>query len=202
MLTVGSIVALRRARSYASRGDCAFDGVHYGFAAWGIYPLQMAAGLISSLVALCMVAHGTSRAVDSRLDPLFVFRGIFFTLLTLAPFVYVGWSGLSYVGKKGYRKENPGHLGESGTSEFPYLGAVDMALEDWPLDHSTVPRFIGLGGAFVLRTLIDVPGTAFAMAMIHFNVMFSAMICGLAVALAPPAGVLVGVHGVAPALSA
>ncbi|KHO00763.1 uncharacterized protein MAM_01541 [Metarhizium album ARSEF 1941] len=179
----GSVVAWKKAKHQTEYQECELHGLACGFTAWGIYPFLAAAGLISGLVALVMFTHGVTRTANARLDPLYVFRGVFFTLLTLVPMEIIGWSSLSHL-RNG--------LGEQSHNQSSLLNVADMRVD------SGDGLLVGIGGAFTLSKLIHIAGTTFPIAMVHFNIILSAVICGLGVALAPPVGVLVGVHAVVP----
>ncbi|KID73192.1 hypothetical protein MBR_07637, partial [Metarhizium brunneum ARSEF 3297] len=210
VLFVGSLVAWKKAEGQARGGRCSIQRISCGISAWAIYPFQAAAGLTSSFVAILMFTHGLLRTMRARLDPLYVFRGVFFTLILLVPIVVVGWSSSHYI-YHGDEEElfSFGDLVDTRGNRYPHF---EVTPGDFGNGNTSSFRFVEMGGAFILSTLTHVSGTAFAIAMVHINMlvelseyklvsmlmpshsMFGAVICGLAVALAPPTSVLVGVH--------
>ncbi|KAG8415011.1 hypothetical protein J3458_008898 [Metarhizium acridum] len=189
VLCVASLVAWKKARDQAGREECSIQGILCGYTAWAIYPVQAAAGLISGFMAVLMFSHGLLRTIKARLDPLYVFRGVFFTLIMLVLIAVVGWSSLDYI------DHDSSSLVDTRGNLYPHIsgGLWDRNL----LNRNITPSwFVGIGGAFIVSMQTDVPGTVFAIGMVHFNIIFGAAICGLAVALAPPTSVLVGAHSV------
>lgn len=171
-LAIGSFTAWKKAKAIAVEDDCRIVDIGCGYALWGIYPFMLAAALVNLLTSLIMFLTGIFRTKGSAMDPLYVFRGIFFTLLTLAPIIVVGWSNLNYL------NANLDYDGfyirdlQSATWNSYISTANGTDRDGLPSIYTTgvlPPQFTGMGGAFILPTLVRGSGTGFAIAMVHFT---------------------------------
>ncbi|POR32144.1 Uncharacterized protein TPAR_07652 [Tolypocladium paradoxum] len=202
VLLVVSCVAWSSAKDRADSRDCTLMGfVGCGFTRWALYSFIAAAALICFLITAIMALSSVFRTRGAALDPLYVFRGVFFTLLLLAPIIYLGWSNLIVVlsDANAYftRKAQVAICEEWDRSKPKFSHTPDDDHVCNTRDTHTGVSFGGLGGVFILEVMDpDFLSAKAAFAMAHFNLMLGASVAGVAAALAPPAGILVGVHGV------
>lgn len=169
VLFVGSLVAWKKAEGQTRDGHCSIQGISCGISAWAIYPFQAAAGLTSSFIAILMFTHGLLRTMKARLDPLYVFRGVFFTLILLVPIVVVGWSSSHYTYHDDEEENfNLANLVDTRGNRYPH---IEVSPGDFGNGNTSSYRFVEMGGAFILSTLTHVSGTAFAIAMVHINML-------------------------------
>ncbi|KND92158.1 hypothetical protein TOPH_03112 [Tolypocladium ophioglossoides CBS 100239] len=178
VLFVLSCVAWSKAKDHASN-DCILMGsVECGFTRWALYSLIAAAAMICFSITAVMAVSSVFRARGAPVDPLYVFRGIFFTLLLLAPIIYIGWSNLNVV----LDDANAHYTMRAQEVICDEWGRVKPEFKDmqgYPdkdracdmTDVNTGARFSGLGGAFILEVMdSNFLGTKAAFAMAHFNV--------------------------------
>lgn len=176
ILFVLSCLAWTKAKDHAASRDCnlmAFVGC--GFTRWALYSFMAASALICFVSTAIIALSSVFRARGAAVDPLYVFRGVFFTLLLLVPIIYLGWSNLSVV--------------LSDADAYFTLKAQAAICKEWyrthpeliPIqgdDHAcnnlegldTGVSFGGLGGAFILEVMDpDFLGAKPAFVMAHFN---------------------------------
>lgn len=168
-LFIASVIAWKKAKAQAKLSYCGIGGLQCGVTLWGIYPFQASAALVAFVTGLVMTINGLCRTKGSSVDPLYVFRGIFFSLLALAPIVFIGWSNLNYLaaGVVDDQVEYK-HWGSPNSNWEEFTGGVPP--QDRILNTPTVlPQFTGIGGSFVLQSLAEVRGVGLAIVLLHFN---------------------------------
>ncbi|KAK1242550.1 hypothetical protein MKX08_005362 [Trichoderma sp. CBMAI-0020] len=163
ILVLFSTVAFIAARIRVSRGPCQQLGVGCDFTRWGFYLFAALSAAISSATAGLMAVHTLLRPRNSSLDPVWVFRGVFFTLMPLMTMVYIGWS----------TPDKP-----PGILKFPrrQLDVFDVDVpEQLPLR--------GIGGAFILEIMDPWKETIPAFVVIHVNLFLGALLAGYSTAI-------------------
>lgn len=97
LLMIFSAVAWAKAKARVEDTPhfCGIGEIQCGFTRWGIYLAVSCAATIAFFTTMVMAVRSHTRAKGSVVDPMFVFRGIFFTLLVLASVVYIGWQDLN-----------------------------------------------------------------------------------------------------------
>ncbi|PNY23140.1 Uncharacterized protein TCAP_06911 [Tolypocladium capitatum] len=208
VLFVLSCLAWSKAKGHVDSDNCIKMGfVGCGFTRWALYSFMAAAALICFVSTAIMAFSSVFRSRGAAVDPLYVFRGIFFTLLLLAPVIYIGWSNLFLVfddaDKHRATKTHEALICEEWGRIKPEFANMHGYPAKYNACDSTVlnagPGFGGLGGAFILEVADhEFLGAKAAYAMAHFNVFLGALVAGIAAALAPPTGIVVGVNGASP----
>lgn len=148
ILVLLSTVAWVTARIRVLGGSCLGQGIGCDFTRWGFYLFAALSAAISSTTAALMALNTLLRPRNSTLDPVWVFRGVLFTLMPLMTMVYIGWSTPD---KPPSILKYPRQLG--------YLGLDDQ--EQLPLR--------GICGAFVLEVMDPWKETIPAFVVIHIN---------------------------------
>ncbi|EXV03452.1 hypothetical protein X797_003252 [Metarhizium robertsii] len=156
VLFVGSLVAWKKAEGQTVDGRCNIQGISCGISAWAIYPFLAAAGLTSSFVAILMFTHGLLRTMKARLDPLYVVRGVFFTLILLVPIVVVGWSSSHYIyhDDEG-EKFNLANLVDTRGNRYPHIEASPGNFGNGNMS-SYRSRFVSLVAVIINRLRHDI----------------------------------------------
>ncbi|KAM0461810.1 hypothetical protein ACHAO4_000995 [Trichoderma viride] len=149
ILVLISTVAFIAARIRVSRGPCQELGVGCDFTRWGFYLFAALSAAISSATAGLMALHTLLRPRNSSLDPVWVFRGVFFTLMPLMTMVYIGWS----------TPDKP-----PGILKFPR-----RQFDVFDVDVSEQLPLRGIGGAFILEVMDPWKETIPAFVVIHIN---------------------------------
>jgi hypothetical protein len=154
ILCFSSMVAGGKIKRQAEDGKCAIDGIECGMTVWFIYSVQSAMSSLTATTAASMFTMGMStiQGSNSPLTPLYVFRGVFATLVVLAPIIFVGWSSLDHLPPRG--------LGQ------PF----DDAMVPGPTLGAFRPQFVGMRGAFILQFLPGIPDAVFPLIMVHLTV--------------------------------
>ncbi|KAG5978333.1 hypothetical protein E4U55_006233 [Claviceps digitariae] len=209
ILIIMSLVTYHKARKNVPIYDCALGGSNCNMATWAIYPLIAVAATNCFITASIMSFNMLVRAKDTVVDPLYVFRGIFITLLVLTPIVVTGWvrPSVAVLTAQGTHGSHPPIMGESVVSRnmtglVGILGgmgsfiAVEAGRESLAESlrnaaGSQFGSFIGMTGAFLLRVAQHLPGAG-TVALSHFNVLFGAMIASVSAAMASTAGAASG----------
>lgn len=172
-LFIASIHAWKQAKAAAGLRACSIGGLQCGFTLWGIYPLQATAAFVAFVTALTMAISCFSRTKGSSIDPLYVFRGIFFSLLALAPILFIGWSNLNYTSADFYNGfiDDRYHWDYQSIQSETTFDEQDAVPRRYGILNSSfpLPQFTGIGGAFVLQTMAEVPGAGLAIVLVHFN---------------------------------
>ncbi|PHH62708.1 hypothetical protein CDD81_6777 [Ophiocordyceps australis] len=134
---------------------------------WSLYSILTPAALIAFVGSATMAANTLVYARAFPIDPLFVFRSVFFSLLLLVPILGLAWSS-------------------------PYTVDQDVVAPPSYSDPSgRTKTFAGIMGLFVLESLdssFSASKPAFYMA--HVNILFGALIASVSAAMAPPAGMI------------
>ncbi|GAB0137920.1 hypothetical protein EsDP_00006171 [Epichloe bromicola] len=207
VLIIMSLVTNHLTKTHVAENDCRVGGVDCGLAAWGLYPFIAAAATVCFITAFFMSVNISLRAKRTAVDPLYVFRGVFFTLLVLTPVVMLGWmqpSRTVYTGNEIWPIPNVSYplimgepsawsRGNAGLVGIPDEKAMDEARVAEALRHvmgEVFSEFAGLTGTFILRRMINLPGASTVM-LAHFNIILGAVITGISAAMAPPAAILV-----------
>jgi hypothetical protein len=81
--------AYHRANNVAS---CMVGDPNCSLARWALYGFFTVAALIFSITSGLIAFRGICHRKLSPIDPVFVFRGMFFTLLIMAPLLFIGWT--------------------------------------------------------------------------------------------------------------
>ncbi|KAM0255755.1 hypothetical protein ACHAQJ_005425 [Trichoderma viride] len=140
------------------------DGPYYGlgvgcdFTRWGFYLFVAISAAISSTTAALMALNTLLRPRHSALDPVWVFRGVFFTLIPLMTMAYIGWS----------TPDKP-----PGILKFPRQ--MSSETDELPLR--------GIGGAFILDVIDPWKETIPAFIVIHINLFLGALLAGYSTAV-------------------
>lgn len=166
LLFIFACKAWTKAKQRADSIHCRFlDSIECGFTRWALYTFIAAASFVCFVSTAIMSLSSWLRAKGSALDPLYIFRGVFFTLLILTPIIYLGWTGLTL---------NPGHHdGKPPDTRKP--SAVGNVTDDLGCDATSLPPppgadFGSLGGAFILEAADKTFGGAkAAYGLAHFN---------------------------------
>ena len=138
------------------------NGVQCDLPRWSVYPLLAAAGFICFTISSLMTLRSCFATKGCPIDPLYVFRGAFFTLLVLSPIVLLGWMDVKVVQKAGMEKENVPCKNctlENGADGLP------GGRMDWEPLH----RFTGISGTFILETADEFNPGHSAMVYSHLN---------------------------------
>ncbi|UKZ95172.1 uncharacterized protein TrAFT101_010023 [Trichoderma asperellum] len=162
VLVLFSTVAWITARIRVVNGPCNNQGVGCDFTRWGFYLFTAISAAISSTTAALMALNTLLRPRNSTLDPVWVFRGVFFTLIPLMTMVYIGWS----------TPDKPPSI-----LKFPrQLDCLEVGGQDQlPLR--------GIGGAFILELIDPWKETAPAFVVIHINLFLGALLAGYSTAV-------------------
>ncbi|PHH83736.1 hypothetical protein CDD82_3810 [Ophiocordyceps australis] len=134
---------------------------------WSLYSILTPAALIAFVGSAIMAVNTLLYARAFPIDPLSVFRSVFFSLLLLAPILGLAWAS-------------------------PYTVDQDIAaLPSYSDTYGRTRTFAGIMGIFVLESL-DAGFTASkpAFYMAHINILFGALIASVSAAMAPPAGMI------------
>jgi hypothetical protein len=150
ILVLFSTAAFIAARIRVSRGPCQDLGVGCDFTRWGFYLFAALSAAISSATAGLMALNTLLRPRNSSLDPVWVFRGVFFTLMPLMTMVYIGWS----------TPDKPPGILKFPRRQIDIYDDVNMT-ERLPLR--------GIGGAFILEVMDPWKETIPAFVVIHIN---------------------------------
>ncbi|KAL7918951.1 hypothetical protein ACQKWADRAFT_316086 [Trichoderma austrokoningii] len=163
LLVLFSTAAFAAARARVLRGPCQQLGVGCDFTRWGFYLFAALSAAISSATAGLMALHTLLRPRGSSLDPVWVFRGVFFTLMPLMTMVYIGWS----------TPDKP-----PGILKYPRQ-VVDIH----DFDGSEQLPLRGIGGAFILEVMDPWKETIPAFVIIHVNLFLGALLAGYSTAI-------------------
>ncbi|KAK2593410.1 hypothetical protein QQS21_008898 [Conoideocrella luteorostrata] len=229
ILIVLALIANHRGKKYAKKHTDSSGPIGWDPDSYGPYSFVAAAASICCLTAIVMALNIAFRARKLAVDPLYVFRGVFFTLLVMAPVLIMGWLHPSYV----YTRSDEilsaavdsslstrGICSELSDNLARYVGLIQSkgnifnapdGAEDVvqsfldttegkdigsildTINGSRV-KMIGMAGTFVARQLHNLRGAS-TVTLAHFNVVFGAIVAGIAAAMAPPAGIQVGAPG-------
>jgi hypothetical protein len=148
ILVVFSTIAWITARIRVLDGPYQGHGVGCDFTRWGFYLFVAISAAISSTTAALMALNTILRPRHSALDPVWVFRGVFFTLIPLMTMAYIGWSTPD---------KPPGILKFPRQLSYPALDDIDQL----PLR--------GIGGAFILDVIDPWKETIPAFIVVHIN---------------------------------
>lgn len=148
ILVLLSTVAWIAARIRVLHGPCQQLGVGCDFTRWGFYLFAAVSAAISSTTAGLMALNTLLRPRNSTLDPVWVFRGVFFTLMPLMTMVYIGWS----------TPDKP-----PGILKYP------RQLDVLDIDNPDQLPLRGIGGAFILEVMDPWKETIPAFVVIHIN---------------------------------
>ncbi|PNP49725.1 hypothetical protein THARTR1_09493 [Trichoderma harzianum] len=127
--------------SYGQNGGC-------DFTRWGLYFFVSACATISTFAATFMAFTSILRPRPSALDPIWVFRGVFFTLIPLMTITWIGWS----------TPDKP-----TGILKFP------RELEEQVAPHSFQRPLRGIGGGFIFEVMDPWKETMPAFILLHIN---------------------------------
>ncbi|PON26303.1 hypothetical protein TGAM01_v204780 [Trichoderma gamsii] len=163
ILVLFSTAAFIAARIRVSRGPCQYHGVGCDFTRWGFYLFAALSAAISSATAGLMALNTLLRPRNSSLDPVWVFRGVFFTLMPLMTMVYIGWS----------TPDKP-----PGILKFP---RQELDIYDFDVTEQLPLR--GIGGAFILDVMDPWKETIPAFVVIHINLFLGALLAGYSTAV-------------------
>ncbi|QPH12666.1 hypothetical protein C2857_004933 [Epichloe festucae Fl1] len=207
ILIIMSLVTNHRTKTQVAENDCRVGRVDCGLTAWGLYPFIAAAATVCFITAFFMSVNiGLRTRKTAAVDPLYVFRGVFFTLLVLTPVVMVGWvepSHAIYTGNEVWPTPNASYpliMGEPSAWSRGNAGLVGIPDEKDMAEArlaealryamgGVFSEFVGLTGTFILRRMINLPGESTIM-LAHFNIILGAVIAGISAAMAPPAEIL------------
>ncbi|KAL6901746.1 hypothetical protein GGI43DRAFT_433771 [Trichoderma evansii] len=162
VLVLFSTVAWITARIRVVSGPCSDLGVGCDFTRWGFYLFAAISASISSTTAALMAFNTLLRPRNSTLDPVWVFRGVFFTLMPLMTMVYIGWS----------TPDKP-----PGILKFP------RQIEYVGVDEQQQLPLRGIGGAFILEVMDPWKETIPAFVVIHINLFLGALLAGYSTAV-------------------
>ncbi|UKZ82287.1 hypothetical protein TrVFT333_010073 [Trichoderma virens FT-333] len=127
--------------SYGQAGGC-------DFTRWGLYFFVSASATISTLTATFMALTSILRPKPSALDPIWVFRGVFFTLIPLMTITWIGWS----------TPDKP-----TGILKFPR--EFDEFVPPRPFQRP----LRGIGGGFIFEVMDPWKETLPAFILLHIN---------------------------------
>lgn len=189
VLIIMSLATNHLTRTQVAENDCRVGRFNCGLAAWGLYPFIAAAATVCFITAFFMSVNISLCAKKTAVDPLYVFRGIFFTLLVLTPVVMLGWikpSHAVYTGNQVWPTSNVSYplivgepsawsRGNSDEKIMDEMRLVEARLAE-ALRHAmggamegAFSEFVGLTGTFILQRIINLPGASTVM-LAHFNV--------------------------------
>lgn len=152
ILFIMSAVAWGTAKNRANRAECLgmdpnvsprVDGC--GHARWALYPFLTFGSLICSITSGIMAFRSCYHTKGAPLDAMYVFRGVFFTVLILATLVVIGW-----------------------TNPLPILGHQSTQTDG---NHNAkIGLYFGWTGTFIFENLDpDFLHSKAAMVMCHIN---------------------------------
>ncbi|KAL7784259.1 hypothetical protein V8C43DRAFT_168548 [Trichoderma afarasin] len=144
--------------SYGQSGGC-------DFTRWGLYFFVAACASISTFTASFMALTSILRPKPSALDPIWVFRGVFFTLIPLMTITWIGWS----------TPDKP-----TGILKFPREFDDDVA------PHSFQKPLRGIGGGFIFEVMDPWRETLPAFILLHINLFIGALLAGYSTAVCHP----------------
>ncbi|KAL7788299.1 hypothetical protein V8C37DRAFT_388618 [Trichoderma ceciliae] len=165
VLVVFSSIAWITARSRVLDGPCNGHGIGCDFTRWGFYFFVAISATISSVTAALMALNSVHRPRHSVLDPVWVFRGVFFTLIPLMTITYIGWSTPD---------KPPGILKFPRQLRYPTVTEPEQ------------PPLRGIGGAFILDVLDPWKETIPAFIVLHINLFLGALLAGFSTAVCHP----------------
>ncbi|EHK18770.1 uncharacterized protein TRIVIDRAFT_204185 [Trichoderma virens Gv29-8] len=144
--------------SYGQAGGC-------DFTRWGLYFFVSASATISTLTATFMALTSILRPKPSALDPIWVFRGVFFTLIPLMTITWIGWS----------TPDKP-----TGILKFPR--EFDEFVPPRPFQRP----LRGIGGGFIFEVMDPWKETLPAFILLHINLFIGAVLAGYSTAVCHP----------------
>lgn len=139
--------AQHRSRDMA---NCIVGGQSCTMTRWNLYPFMTFAALIACLMSSLMALRAMSRGKSVPLDPVWLFRGMFFTLLIMTPLVFIGWTAPASAGQfpSGGDFLGKAHSCPDGSNDCtntPILGSTT-----W--DKLMPQHLAGLSGTFLLES--------------------------------------------------
>ncbi|KAL7948290.1 hypothetical protein V8C42DRAFT_314006 [Trichoderma barbatum] len=168
-LALLSTVAWTTSRTRILSGPCKDSsyGISAGcdFTRWGLYFFVAACATISSITAALMAFTSILRPKPSALDPIWVFRGIFFTLIPLMTITWIGWS----------TPDKP-----TGILKFPRELGDELGRTFY---HRPMR---GIGGGFILEVMDPWRETMPAFILLHINLFIGALLAGYSTAVCHP----------------
>lgn len=149
VLLIVATVAWITARERALEEDCHRHNIGCGFPRWGFYFFVALSAAVSFITSTFMALSVILRPRRSLVDALWVYRGVFFSLIPLTIMVYIGWST---------------------PDRAPTLFNLASSFEDGIVEEAGFHALRGILGAFIIDILDPWKQTTPAFVMLHITV--------------------------------